>query len=222
MVEGKRELFPDRGRRRRGWRKAYGGVGVDSRAEVPQQNRPVPTPAPQVSAIRTERHARRHNLYALPTICNEPPVAASHSRAAPSRPPLASVPPSGLNATLMTSSVCPSIVRRCAPVAASHRRHRIVKTPACQRSAIRAERYASNIIRMSFKRSQVRPRCRVPQPHRFVGARACQRYAIRAERHAIGRIRMPSERSQWSSCHCIPASAPSRHDSRLREFCHPG
>ncbi len=45
---------------------------------------------------------------------------SSHRRVVPSLLPLARVRPSGLNATLLTSHVCPERVRICAPESASH------------------------------------------------------------------------------------------------------
>ena len=45
-----------------------------------------------------------------------------HRRIVPSELPLASVLPSGLNATLLTALVCPVSVCLCSPVTASHRR----------------------------------------------------------------------------------------------------
>ena len=55
------------------------------------------------------------------SVCWCLPVRASHRRIVPSWLPLASVLPSGLNDTLLTSSVCPLSVCWCLPVRASHR-----------------------------------------------------------------------------------------------------
>ena len=55
------------------------------------------------------------------------PVTASQRRMVPLPSPLASVRPSGLDATLVTSVLCPSSVQRCAPVTASQ--IRMVSSP---------------------------------------------------------------------------------------------
>ena len=54
--------------------------------------------------------------------CSDFPVCVSHSRTVLSSPPLTNRDPSGLNATLVISPICPSNVRRCFPVCTSQSR----------------------------------------------------------------------------------------------------
>ena len=67
------------------------------------------------------------------------PVTASQRRMVPLPSPLASVCPSGLDATLVTSVLCPSSVQRCAPVTASQIRMVSSPLPLASVRAIRAK-----------------------------------------------------------------------------------
>ena len=86
---------------------------------IPKENDSANTPTGERTPIRTERYVTDPSIL-LECLhlcaCNRIPETDGMSRL-----PLASVPPSGLNAMEVTLPVCPSRVCPCSPVTASHR-----------------------------------------------------------------------------------------------------
>ena len=73
------------------------------------------------------------------------PETTSHNRTVLSLLPLAIVLPSGLNATLVMSCVCPSRFSLCSPETASHNRTVLSHAPTGDHTPAGTKRYASNV-----------------------------------------------------------------------------
>ena len=112
------------------------------------------------------------------------PVPASQTFTVPSSLAEASRLPSGLNATLMTSPVCPLRVRVSCPVPASH-------TFTVLSSLAEASRLPSGLnatlvtaVRVPLEGEGFLPGPGVPHLHRPVVAGGGEPFAVGAERHA--------------------------------------
>ena len=113
----------------------------------------------------------------------------SHSRMVLSRLPLARVVPSGLNATLLTESVCPVRMCLCSPVFTFHSR---IFAPS-QWQGWCTERHAIDPTYMPSEGMPVCACAHVPQPNSSVPTPSGKGGAVRTERHAPDPICMSGE-----------------------------
>src|SRR5262245_53123627 len=104
--------------------------------------------SPSVEGFRGEAGEGR----APPPACRAPgshcPAGTSHRLMRRSAPPVATVLPSGLNATDSTQSVCPSSVGRLRPVGSSHSKVVFARPPAA--TSFPSGLYATDRIELGY------------------------------------------------------------------------
>ena len=138
------------------------------------------------------------------------PDCASQTCTVWSDDPLTRRRPSGENATLKTTPLCPRKQSSSAPDWCVPDPYRLAVRPADDSAAVGGERHARDPVGLPAEAGKLGAGLCVPDPHRPVGRSADEAPAVRGERHAQDHKGVPEEAGELGAGVASPRPAASR------------